>query len=163
MIRRVASNPSITGIRTSISTTSGSSRRASRHGLEPVAGLGDDLDVGLSRQQHGEAAAHQGLVVGDDDTDRHAVAPARQQRGDAVAAARSRTGVQLAAPEAHPLAHADHAVAVAVRRRHVRVVAAAVVDDLEGDRPGPVADDHVHRVGDPACLITFVRASCTMR
>ena len=35
--------------------------------LEPVARLGDDLDVGLAREQHPEARANHRLVVCDQD------------------------------------------------------------------------------------------------
>ena len=50
-------------------------RRAEARGLldrlEPVARLGDDLDVRLAREQHPEAGADHRLVVGDEDADRH--------------------------------------------------------------------------------------------
>ena len=71
-IRRVPSIPSTSGIRTSISTTSGSARVHERSGLRAVARLADDLDVGLGVQDQPEAAANEGLVVGEDDADRHA-------------------------------------------------------------------------------------------
>ena len=41
------------------------------HRFEPVARLGDDLDVLLAREQHAEAGADHRLVVGDEDPDRH--------------------------------------------------------------------------------------------
>jgi hypothetical protein len=40
-------------------------------GLDPVARLGDDLDVGLAGEQHAEACADHRLVVGDEDADAH--------------------------------------------------------------------------------------------
>ena len=45
VIRRVASRPSIIGIRTSMSTTSGRVRGGESQGLGAVVGLTDDLDV----------------------------------------------------------------------------------------------------------------------
>ena len=49
-MRRVAAMPSMPGMRTSIRTTSGRSRRASVDGLEAVRGLADDLEVRLRRR-----------------------------------------------------------------------------------------------------------------
>ena len=40
-------------------------------GLDPVARLGDDLDVRLAGEQHAEACADHRLVVGDEDADAH--------------------------------------------------------------------------------------------
>jgi hypothetical protein len=56
-----------------MSTTSG--RRLSGAGdrLGAVAGLADDLDVGLGAQDHAKARAHEPLVVGEQDAD-HRVA-----------------------------------------------------------------------------------------
>jgi hypothetical protein len=39
--------------------------------LEPIARLGDHLDVGLAGEQHAEARAHHRLVVGDEHADAH--------------------------------------------------------------------------------------------
>jgi hypothetical protein len=44
-------------------------------GLDPVARLGDDLDVRLAREEHAEAGAHHRLVVGDEDADAHRRSP----------------------------------------------------------------------------------------
>jgi hypothetical protein len=44
-------------------------------GLQPRPGLGDDLDVVVDPQDHGEAPADQRLVVDDGDTDAHAGSP----------------------------------------------------------------------------------------
>src|SRR5206468_1224313 len=41
-------------------------------GLAPVHGLADHVEVGLGVEDHAEAGAHQGLVVGDEDSDAHA-------------------------------------------------------------------------------------------
>ena len=49
-IRRVASSPSSSGMRMSISTTVGWKRAALLDGLDPVARFGDDFDVGLARR-----------------------------------------------------------------------------------------------------------------
>ncbi len=65
VIRRVASTPSISGMRMSIRTTSGRSRTASSTAAAAVGGLADDLDVVGGAQQDGEAAPHERLVVGD--------------------------------------------------------------------------------------------------
>ena len=40
--------------------------------LEPGAGLGDDFDVPLMTEDHGEPAPHQGLIVDDSDPNAHA-------------------------------------------------------------------------------------------
>ena len=58
-------------MRMSISTTVGSEAGGLVDGLEPVARLGDDVDVGLAGEQHAEAGAHHRLVVGDEDADAH--------------------------------------------------------------------------------------------
>ena len=84
-----------------------------RHRLGAVGGLTDDLDVGLTVEQHREAAAHERLVVGDDHPDRHSVVPVGQQGTDAVAATGDRAHRELAAPQLDPLAHAEQAVASA--------------------------------------------------
>ena len=81
-------------------------------------------------------AAHERLVVGDQDADHD-----RPARAAAARAARSRrrgrgAGVELAAVERRALAHADQAVAAAVGSRPAP---AAVVDHLELERPGAVA------------------------
>ena len=48
--------------------------------LEPVARLGDDLDVRLAGEQHAEAGAHHRLVVGDEDADGHRRRPSSGRR-----------------------------------------------------------------------------------
>ena len=74
-ICRVASIPSITGMRTSISTTSGRCSPLSRTASAPSAGARDDGDVGLRVEQRGKPGAHDLLVVGDERAD-HDAAPA---------------------------------------------------------------------------------------
>ena len=48
--------------------------------LQPVAGLGHDVDVLLAREQHAKAGADHRLVVGDEHTDRHGPSPATGRR-----------------------------------------------------------------------------------
>ena len=50
-------------------------------GLEPVARLGDDLDVLLAGEQHAKAGAHHRLVVGHEDADAHRLEAARAGGG----------------------------------------------------------------------------------
>ena len=57
-------------MRMSISTTSGRSSRAVSIAWRPSLRLGHDLDVRLGVEDHPEAVAHEGLVVGDHDPDR---------------------------------------------------------------------------------------------
>ena len=71
-IRRVASMPSVPGMRTSIRTTSGRSCAGQSHGLGAVRRLADRVHVGLGVQDHAERHAQQRLVVGEQDADRHA-------------------------------------------------------------------------------------------
>ena len=61
----MACSPSMTGIRTSISTTSGSRCRAWRHRVGAVGGLADDLQTRLGGEHRGEPLAHHRLVVRD--------------------------------------------------------------------------------------------------
>ena len=53
----------MTGIRTSMSTTSGRDRAASVDGRATVAGLPDELEVGLGLDEHADAGAEERLVV----------------------------------------------------------------------------------------------------
>ena len=152
--------PVESGIRMSIRTTSGCSSRAASTASRAVGRLADDLDVRLRLEDHPEAGAHQRLVVDDQDADGHrgrschAAAAPRPE-----AAARPRAGVELAAEERDPLAHADQAVAAAA----VVALAAPVVRDLELDIVAAVADGAPSACAGPACLSTFVSASCTIR
>ena len=83
-IRRVASMPSMTGIRTSISTTSGASERTAETRGDPVRDRADHLEVVLQVQDRGEAVADQLLVVGEQHPD-------VSRRAPAGSAARART------------------------------------------------------------------------
>src|ERR671931_316927 len=71
-MRLVASIPSSTGIRMSISTTSGRKRVAGRDGLLAVPCLGDHRRVGLVLEDLAQADADERLVVGEEDA-RHAI------------------------------------------------------------------------------------------
>ena len=64
---RVASIPSMPGIRTSISTTSGSQLAADPHRLGAVGGGAEHGEVRLGVEQRGEPGPHHLVVVGDDD------------------------------------------------------------------------------------------------
>ena len=79
-IRRVASTPSIRGIRTSISTTSTLVCRSTSSASHAVARLGHDLHVRLGGEHHPEAGAQQHLVVDEHDADRHVSCPSAVRR-----------------------------------------------------------------------------------
>ena len=82
--RRVASIPSSSGMRMSISTTSGFSAPDLLDGVEAVGGLADDLEVVLGVEDHAEAGAHERLVVGDQQPDAHATLNSRAADGSAA-------------------------------------------------------------------------------
>ena len=65
----MAATPSSTGIRMSISTTSGRYSHRCPDAGRPVGGLTDHLDVIGPLQQRPDARAHQVLVVDDQDAD----------------------------------------------------------------------------------------------
>ena len=62
--------PSMPGMLMSIRTTSGDRRVAASMRLQAGGGDGDDLDVGLEREQLGEVLTRLGDIVDDDDPDR---------------------------------------------------------------------------------------------
>ena len=68
MICRVASMPSIWGITTSMSTTSGSSCLASRIGRAAVRGLANHFDSRLIPQCLGQASSHSRVIIHNQDT-----------------------------------------------------------------------------------------------
>ena len=119
--RRVASMPSMPGIRTSISTTSGRSCAASS-APERRRGLAGDGEVRLDLEDHPESGPHQRLVVDDEYADgagawilAGALAGScrlQRQRGHQLEAAlRPRPRDERAAVDRDPLAHAEQAVA----------------------------------------------------
>ena len=172
-IRRVASTPSMTGIRMSMTMTSGSEPgRERRPPALPFVRLADDLDVRLVGEDHPEPGPDQLLVVDEQDPDR-AVASSTRSRasGRSTASpapgsrARSAYGLELPAEHGHPLAHPDQAVA---RARRLGPAAGrirpppAVVVDLDLERGRAVADrDRGPRAG--ACLRVLVSASWMIR
>ena len=97
-MRRVASMPSMTGMRMSIRTTSGVSSLRARHGLGAVACLADDLDPGFCLEDHPEARAHERLVVGEEDADHRSLAYGRRAR-TAKPPSGWRPGFELAADD----------------------------------------------------------------
>ena len=161
--RRVASIPSMPGIRMSMRTTSGACASAARDRLLAVARLGDDLDASRSPRARPEAGAHERLVVGDDDAQRGVTA--RFAAGAAPRGPRSRGRRAGPAPSVPPnsggaLAHPDEAVAAA----------AAVGGSplaLVGDRAARARRAGSARVtvagAPPAWRTTFVTASWTIR
>ena len=76
-MRRVASSPSMPGIRTSMRTTSGASRANDGDRLLAVTGLADDLPAGLGADDRLQSHADQRVVV--DDGDSHAPTVARSE------------------------------------------------------------------------------------
>ena len=84
-------------------------------GLGAVGGLADDFDVGCRSQQHGEAAAHERLIVGDRDTD-HAAAPYGRVAATRKPPPVTGAGFERSAVHADAFAHAHQSVS-AVRSR----------------------------------------------
>ena len=64
-IRRGGLDPVHSGMRMSMSTTSGRLASGQLDRLPPVGRLADHLEVGLGLDQHPEAGPHERLVVGD--------------------------------------------------------------------------------------------------
>src|SRR5213076_112 len=130
-MRRVAAIPSSTGMRMSISTTSGRSRRASVTASSPspaspttvVSGSVSKIFRRPTRTSAWSSAIRT-VVIGS------AAGRARRSR-------RSAAGVEAAAVERHTLAHAHEAVPAGCCRRRG---SGAVVGDLELERVRRVAD-----------------------
>ena len=107
--------------------------------LAAVGHLGDHLDVGLGVEDHGEPAAHQLLVVGDQHPDRHDATPSSGMVAwTAPAVRRPRPGVEGASEEVGRSAVHDEPES---RRRMCcgHLAAPVVVDDqlhvaMIGDR-----------------------------
>ena len=174
VISRVASMPSISGMRMSMSTTSGSSSRAMLDGLRAVVGLADDLEVVLDLEDHAEARAHEGLVVGDEDAQHGAViarppsgasTERRDPRADDEPAVGAGQRGQLAAVDPHPLAHPDDAVAAGGERggRRRRAAPPAAVGDRHLERLGRPTAAATSVGAEPACFSAFVSDSWTTR
>ena len=118
-MRRVASRPSMTGIRMSINTTSGWVRDDEVDGRCPVGGAADDVQVGCRVEQHLEPCADQSLVVDHRDAD-HRVATGvsiGSCDGEPEAAAGHGFGLDGAVEQGGPLADAGEAVTRAWRGR----------------------------------------------
>ena len=117
-------------MRTSISTTSGSSAWALLDRLEPVRRLADDLELRLGAEDHPEARANEPLVVREQDADHQ-----RQRARGRVKPPSGRGPLSSgAAVDGDALAHPEQPVAAAVAVR----AAGAVVDHLDVDvRPSP--------------------------
>ena len=143
-MRRVASIPSSSGIRMSIRMTVGSNCDGHGDGFEPVARFADDFDVPLAGEQHPEARADHGLVVGDEDSDRHDRSEASGRRVLSVKPPPLLpTCSHLAAVELDALADADQSVAVAVARGR----AGAVVVHFDPDLVGRIPDGDLRVAG----------------
>ena len=123
-MRRVASRPSISGMRMSISTTSGTVARTTLDGLGAVAGLAHDLEVVGRVDDDREPAADQGLVVGDDDpgdaVTAHVGVTVRQVGEHPVPAAGPRAGAGGCRPTAPPARACRRGRGRPRRRRRVR-------------------------------------------
>ena len=126
--RRVASIPSVPGIRMSIRITSGRWRSAARDRLLAVVGLGDDLDH-PGRLEHGlEAGPHQRLVVGDQDADHGRTGAPRGPRSRG-----RRAGRRRACRRTRRRARACRSARG--RRRSLARALAVVGDDVSSQRP----------------------------
>ena len=119
--------PSSTGMRTSISTTSGLMLGAQPHRLGAVGGARDDGHVGLRAEQRGEPFAHDLLVVCDECPDHDALSVGGQRDVDDEAASLCRSARERAAGDRRAVAHADDPVA----GQHLLRGAGAVVADAE--------------------------------
>ena len=103
-IRRVASRPSISGIRTSIRTTFRAGPPGRVHRLGAVRGVGDDVDA-VGGENHPETGPYQRLVVGDHDPKGapSRASPQRYLGHHVVAAGWAPTGREGAAIDGEPL------------------------------------------------------------
>ena len=122
-MRRVASMPSVPGIRMSISTTSGGLRRAKSTASSPSPASPVTAQVVFGLDDHAEPAAQQRLVVGQQHGDAHAVPPAAAQGGrDEPAPVRRGAGGDGAVVQGGPLAHPVDAVPLLPAGRRGRAV-----------------------------------------
>ena len=144
--RRVASMPSMPGIDTSMSTTSGCSASATLDRLLAVADGVDHLDVGLLAEELAQPAPHQGVVVDDEQAD-----PRGHQQGTSTATCVPLPGLRLDVQRAARVgdqvaqqAEADVAVAAAALEV-AGAEAAAVVVDLQAHVVAAVVQAHRRR------------------
>ena len=111
LISTVACSPVMRGIETSSTQMSGCSRSAICDGLDAVAGLGDDLHVGLAVEQQPQPAAHDAVVVGDQEP--HHAGATRPAGADGELDGRALAGrrrdLQAPARQQRALAHARQA------------------------------------------------------
>ncbi len=125
----------------SISTTSGRHSAASRTAVETVGGLPDHLDPVHPGQHHVQPGTDQLLVVDQHHPHAHSGTRAVTRKPGPG----SRASVSDRAPEQlHPLPHADEPPAGS---RCVRVLAGAVVEDLDLEPVRAVGDAHGRRPG----------------
>ena len=160
---RVASMPSMPGIRMSISTTSGRSARADARRPRPVGGLADHLDVGLRVEDHREAGPDQLLVVGEQHPDRHAGSARISAARTAKPPLGRRTGVGGAAAAAATRSRIPSSPFRRASAVRPGGAPAPVVDDLHRSTASGVADDRTRAPARPACLSALVSDSCTIR
>ena len=104
--------PSMPGISTSSRPTSGRRRGAAADDLVAAADLGHHLEVGLEAEQRGQRAAHQGLVVGEQQPD-----PRDALTASPGAAAVGGRGARGCRRRRRPLAQAAQAVALGAGRQ----------------------------------------------
>ena len=152
------------GMRTSISTTSGSSSAARRTASRAVARLADDREVVLRLEHHAEAGAQQRLVVDEEHAGASRPAPAARRRAACARASRpwssgpaSTVPAYTAARSRMPLSPSPCPPCAAGR--------APVPSSLTSTSTPAASKRSVTaaRAFGPACLSEFVSASCTRR
>ena len=159
VIRRVASSPSMRGIRTSISTTSGRSAAASSTASAPSAASPTTVDVRLGGQQRLEPARTSAWSSASRTRVTPRTARERQRRLDAPAAVLAGPASSVPPSAVGPLAHPAHARSGAAAAAPWPVPSSATtIDTASASR----AHDDRARVA-RACRSTFVSASCTIR
>jgi ABC transporter len=95
-IRSIAAIPSSTGMRRSISTTSGLLRTTALHARRAVVRLAHDLDVGCGAEDRAQVRAHHRLVVDDNDPGRATGSAVGTYDGMAASRQNPPSGVPLA-------------------------------------------------------------------
>ena len=131
----------------------------------PVAGLADDLDVGLGLQDQPEPHPEQGLIIDEQYPD-HAASPSSSgsRAETSQPAGLARAGLHVAAVGVDPFPHADQAAADAAPAPRGAAAARAVVVDVDAQLAGlEAAAARQARAPAPPCLRVLVRASCTSR